>query len=373
MDDTAVFDPEQAAAHVQNLVQPLWRSQPATVFRPLAQMLLPLNEPYSYTRTISPEPQPTTGAISRRGLITGFLADEETPEPRLEEGVIERPLHPALQYGLSAALLQAVASVNRVTVAELVAREYGLTLGETAVPLRIALNDENIQTARTILTTHVASLSYTTSKNNHKATLGANGERLQQHIRQIAAWLQTVDTAFQPTLHLDLRDGFRALFNNDEGKVLGALFGLEQAAKPYLLHMQNPVWHDSHEAQRKSLEKLLGYLAFRRLKLKLVADAWVDSLADVEDFANSEVCHMVHVELHRLGNLEVGITAILHLKSQNQPVILSGEDNPLTTHIALTTTPTILSGSPQLHYNEMQKTLAGRRRPLAKNPHRAHS
>jgi hypothetical protein len=66
---------------------------------------------------------------------------------------------------------------------------------------------------------------------------------------------------------------------------------------------------------------------------------------------------MMHVELPRLGNLEAGITAVRHLKSQNQSVILSGDDRPLTTHIALATQPTILSGSPQLHYNEMQKLL----------------
>lgn len=355
--ETAVFDPEQAAKHVQNLVQPLWQGQPVAAFRPLAQMLLSLIEPFSYTRIMPPRPQPATGAVTRRRLITGFLAEEETAEPLKEAVSIERPLHPTLQYGLTAALLRAVSTVNQESVAALVAREYGLTLAETAVPLQIALNDETMQTARTILTTHVASLGYTTSKNNHKATLGTNGERLQRHIRQLAAWLPTVDDSFQPALHLDLRDGFRELFGNDEGKVLGALVGLEQAAKPYILHVQNPIWHESQEAQLKSLEKLRGYLAFRRLKLKLVADAWVDSLASVLDFAKPEVCDMVHVALPRLGNLEVGITAVLHLKSQNQSVILSGEDHPLTTHIALATQPTILSGSPQLHYNEMQKFL----------------
>jgi methylaspartate ammonia-lyase len=357
VDDAAVFDPSQAASHVQNLVQPLWQGQPAAVFRPLAQMLLPLTEPFSFIRTIPPKPQPTTGTVTRRGLITGFLAEEETPDPCLEEVMIERPLHPALQYGLTTALLQAVAAVNRESVAALVAREYEETLTETAVPLQITLDDETIQTARTILITHVASLGYTTSKNNHKAMLGANGERLQRHVREVAAWLPTVDDSFQPALHLDLRDSFRELFDNDEGKILGALVGLDQAAKPYILHIQNPVWQDSCEEQLKSLEKLKGYLAFRRIKLKLVADAWVDSLADVTDFANSKVCHMVHVELPRLGNLEAGITAVRHLKSQNQSIILSGEDRPLTTHIALATQPTILSGSPQLHYNEMQKFL----------------
>ncbi len=353
--ETAVFDPAQAASHVQNLVQPVWQDQPVTAFRPLAQMLLPLMEPFSYRRTVSPEP--ATGAVSRRSLLTGVLAGEAAPEPRLEEVTVERPLHPALQYGLTAALLPTVAAVNRESVAALVAREYGGKLAETAVPLQIALDDETLQTARIILTTHVASLSYTTSKNKHKATLGANGERLQKHIRQVAAWLPTVDTAFQPALHLNLRDSFRELFDNDEGKVLGALVGLEQAAKPYTLHIQNPVWQDSREAQLQSLQKLKGYLAFRRLKLKLVADAWVDSLADVTDFANSELCHMVHVALPRLGNLDEGITAVFHLKSQSHPIILSGADNWLTSHIALATQPTILGGSPQCHYNEMQKFL----------------
>lgn len=320
-------------------------------------MLLPLTEPFTYTKTIPPRPQPATGAVSRRSLITGFMAEEAKSAAHHEEAVVERPLHPALQYGLTAALLKAVAAVNRVSVMALVVRAYGLPVPETAVPLQFPLNDQNMQAAHTILTTHVASLGYTTSKNNHKATLGTNGELLQRHVRRLAAWLPTVDAAFQPTLHLDLRDSFQELFANDEGKILGALVGLEQAAKPFILHIQNPVWQDSREAQLKSLEKLKGYLAFRRLKLQLVADAWIDSLADVKDFARPEVCHLLHIALPRLGNLEAGITAVLHLNAQDRSVILSGQDSPLTTHIALATQPTSLSGYPQLHFNEMQKLL----------------
>jgi methylaspartate ammonia-lyase len=355
--ETAVFDPAQAATQVQTQVQPLWQNQAVNEFRPLAQKIAGLVENFSFTRATPPEPQPTTGAVSRRSLITGFLAEAETPEPRLKTVTIERPLHPALQYGLTAALLQAVAGAHRVSVAEWVAKEYGLASLETAIPLQIALNDDNIQVAHSILTTHIASLGYTTGKNNHKATLGANGERLQRHIRQVAAWLQTLEASFQPAIHLDLQEGFRDLFGNDEGKVLGALFGLEQAAKPYRLQVQNPFWQDSLEAQLDSMTKLQNYLCIRHLKLKLVADAWVDSFDDVVQFADPTVCQMVHVELPRLGNLEAGITAVLHLKSQNQSVILSGEDTALTTHIALATTPTSLCGSPQLHYNETQKFL----------------
>ena len=226
---------------------------------------------------------------------------------------------------------------------------------DTAVPLHIALNDENIQTASAILATHVAALGYTTGENNHKNTLGANAERLQHHLRQVAAWLPTLNSDFQPMLHLDLRDSFGELFNNDEGKVLGALAGLEQAVKPFKLAVQNPVWQNGREAQQKSLQKLVGYFAIRRMTSWLVADAWVDSPEDAAHFANPKVCHMVHIELPRLGNLEGAITAVLHLKSQNQPLLLSGEAAALTTHIALALRPTWLSGPPQLHYNEMQK------------------
>ena len=353
--ETAVFDPIQAANQIQQVVVPLWQGQPAAEFRPLAHMLLPLTETFTYNKITPPRPKPVTGAVSRRSLITGFLAEETPPAPKEETVTVKRPLHPALQYGLTVALLQAVAAVNRETVAALVAREYALDWVDTAVPLHIALNDENIQTASAILATHVAALGYTTGENNHKNTLGANAERLQHHLRQVAAWLPTLNSDFQPMLHLDLRDSFGELFNNDEGKVLGALAGLEQAVKPFKLAVQNPVWQNGREAQQKSLQKLVGYFAIRRMTPWLVADAWVDSPEDAAHFANPKVCHMVHIELPRLGNLEGAITAVLHLKSQNQPLLLSGEAAALTTHIALALRPTWLSGPPQLHYNEMQK------------------
>jgi hypothetical protein len=69
--ETAVFDPEQAANHVQNLVQPLWQDQPVSQFRPLAQMIARLIETFRYTHTIPPDPQPVSGTVTRRSLITG--------------------------------------------------------------------------------------------------------------------------------------------------------------------------------------------------------------------------------------------------------------------------------------------------------------
>ncbi|MBK7894809.1 MAG: hypothetical protein IPJ90_07980 [Anaerolineaceae bacterium] len=361
--ETAVFNPIQAADHVQNLVRPLWQGQPAAAFRPLAQMLLPLTETFCYTRTSPPKPKPATGAVSRRSLITGFLAEEEPAAPKEAPVMVERPLHPALQYGLTAALLPAVAAANRVTVAEWLAREYGLVGVETAVPLQIPLDDKTIQAAHTILTTHVASFGYTTGSKNHKAALGTNGERLQQHVRQLAAWLPTLNPEYAPTLHLDLQGGFGQLFGNNSGKILGAIYGLEQAAKPYELLMQNPVWREDLATQVAQLKELTSFCRIRRLKVQLVADAWVDSLAAVQQFADATICQMVHLELPRLGNLEVGITAVLHAHAQNQPVVLSGSDTPLTTQVALATRPALLHGLPRTHYNELQKFLHTKNKP----------
>ena len=354
-EETAVFDPIQAAKQVQNLVQPLWQDQSPAAFRPLAQLLLPIQESFQYERTTSPQPQSATGAISRRTLITGFLAEEEAAAPQFETITITRPLHRALQYGLTAALLQAAANVNQVTVVELVAREYGLRLPETAVPLQIPLNDQNVQTAHAILTSHVTSLGYTTSKNNHKAALGEDGSRLQQHVRQVATWLSSVAANYRPSLHLDVQGGYSDLFENNNGKILGAIVGLEQAARPYPLQLQNPVWLETHDAQIEHLTQLSRFINMRHLPVQLVADAWVDSLAAAEQFADPQICQMVHVALPRLGNLEEGITAVLHLLSHNQQVILSGEETSLTTQIALATQPHQLSGIARLHYNIMQQ------------------
>ncbi|MCP4417411.1 MAG: hypothetical protein GY805_12375 [Chloroflexi bacterium] len=356
------FDADQAIEHVQNVIRPLWQGQPLHQFRPLAQQLGKLMVPFSYKRTVwpTPKPQPAPGTVSRRSVITGFLAEEVKPEPELPQQeivTIERPLHPALQYGLTAVLLKAVAQVNKLSIADLVAQEYELPLPETAVPLQIHLSDKNIQTARAILSTHIAALGYTIGNTDHTENLGANGERLQQHIRQLAAWLLKLDADFRPILNLDLRGRIGDLFENNSGKVLGALYGLEHAAKPFALHIQNPVWLDTQKAQLTHLEKLNSYLSIRRMTLKLVADGWVDSLQDAKLFANPKICQTIHIELPRLGNLDAGITAVLHILSQKQQIILSGDPHPLTSHIALATHPTLLSGSPHLHHNAMQKIL----------------
>ena len=86
MMETAVFDPQQASSHVEQLVRPLWQDQPVAQFRPLAQQLTTITEPFTYSRTIQPKKrQLAPGTLSRRTLITGFLAeDENLPDPQQE-------------------------------------------------------------------------------------------------------------------------------------------------------------------------------------------------------------------------------------------------------------------------------------------------
>ncbi|HEX6385984.1 MAG TPA: hypothetical protein VF177_15040 [Anaerolineae bacterium] len=363
---------------IQQTVAPALQGERLASFRELAAKVEALTETVTITETL-PEPEGDNQAskFSRRDLFTGRLwstPPSEEPAPRTREISVQRSLLPAIRYGVSQALLAAVAMAQNKRVAETVVAEYNLPAKPiSTVAIHVSAgppSDEAITAVDTLLSSQVASLGYTIAGSNDKAQMGSNGERLQQYVRRLQTQIAAAETSgYQPVIHLDVRGGLGRLFDNDPGKILGALFGLEQAAKPYLVRVVDPVIMDSRQGQIETLRQLKEYLRLRRMRLQLVASAWIDSAEDVDAFVQSEAVQAIQLNAPQLGSLHRTIEAILACRERGITSLLAGHGGDdgycaqILAHVALATQPDLIVAPESAHgfallHNEMARTLA---------------
>jgi methylaspartate ammonia-lyase len=354
-----VPDIQAAVQTIQQQVAPLLQDQRLTSFQECVRHLDSLTEKVVVTRPLKPETAASRAIISRRGLITGLLAEEK---PKMEQVLAERPLPPTLRFALSQALLNAVAMSRNSTLMAVLAAEYGLAVPDTAVPLHVEATEANIAIIRPILSTHVSALSYDMGTADPKTTLGKDAERLQRHVRQVKEWLAATTTA-QPVIHLNLQGGFAELYGLNEGKILGALYGLEQAAKPYRLLVENGVG-GQFTAVRQTLQQLHNYLHLRRMTTRLAAGYSLFTPEELRELGDGTArsgfglaVHHLHLHPAQFGSLHENIQFILTCQERGIGVTVRGEGEMVETAVALTlaTRAHTLSGPPDKIYNEIVK------------------
>jgi thioredoxin reductase len=144
------------------------------------------------------------------------------------------------------------------------------------------------------------------------------------------------------------------------------LYGLEQAAKPCLLRVVDPVVMDGRRAQIEKMVELKDYVRLRRLSLQLAADSWIGTPDDVRAFLQAEAADVIHLNMARLGGLSQTIEAILACREQDVAVMLQGSpaESQFAAHVALATQPDLIGatldqagGGLSSIVNEMSRTL----------------
>ena len=354
---------DEGIATIAARVVPLLVGQKLTSFRELATRIESLRETVTINKPITP-PEGESLGISRRAIITGFLSTSEADAaPTLEEQAdVERPIHHTLRHGLSQALLSAVYMVQDVSEVEVIVKEFGLPFPTKAIPLQMPI--KRGQSLR--IPDQVIALAYGVGGIDPINSLGPNGERIQRFVRRLRERLVDADQHCRITIHLDAKGGLGKLYRNDLGKVLGTLYGLEQAAAPCLIRVQDPLMMDDLDDQIKVLGQLRDYLRIRRRSLQLVAGAKINTLDAVRAFAQAESSHMLRLLIPQLGSIQELILAVQACQMSGIGILMEGMPTASTSQVALATQPDVLTYPPDrpgdasvaTFHNEMARTLS---------------
>jgi methylaspartate ammonia-lyase len=379
-----LFRAEDGLATVQRAIAPLLRGRKLTRFRDLATEVDALVEAVEISRPLTKprdEAEETARSsaqgLSRRDLLTapGRLlraAREEESSGGTEQVVVERALHTAVRYGVSQALLAAMALAQGVTMAEVVAEEYDLPLPTRPVPIHAQCGADRYAGADKMILRRVASLPHSLV-DNIPEQLGDDGQILVQYARWLRDRIpQLAGDDYRPTIHLDVHGALGQIYENDLGKILGCLYRLEQAAAPYALRVESPVIMDSRQAQIETLAQLRDYVRWRKMGLQLVADEWANTLDDIQSFIQAQAVDMIQIKMPDLGSVHNSIHAVLACKAGGVSAFLGGScaetdlSARVAVHVALATQPDMLMAKPgmgvdegiTLVHNEMARTLA---------------
>ena len=287
-------------------------------------------------------------------------------------------LHTAIRYGISQALLDAVAKATGRLMCEVVADEYGCTVSDTPIPVFTQSGDDRYDNADKMIIKGADVLPHALI--NHVETkLGKKGEKLAEYV----AWLRDrilanrTDDSYLPVFHMDVYGTIGAIFgNNNYVEMADYIEELGKIAKPFHLRIEGPMDCDVDvPTQMKALAGLTAELDKRGCDVELVADEWCNTLEDIKLFADNKAGHMVQIKTPDLGGINNTIEAVLYCKEKGIGAYQGGTCNEtdrsaqVCVHCAMATQPVQILAKPgmgvdegfMIVYNEMNRILAMRK------------
>ena len=287
-------------------------------------------------------------------------------------------LHTAIRYGVSQAILDAVAKATGRLMCEVVADEYGCTVSEKTIPIFTQSGDARYDNADKMIIKGADVLPHALI-NNVAEKLGNNGEKLMEYV----AWLRDRILAnrsgeeYHPVMHIDVYGTIGAAFGNNNYQVMADYIEkLGEIAKPFHLRIEGPMDCDcDRETQLEALAGLTAELDTRGCDVELVADEWCNTLEDIKLFADRKAGHVVQIKTPDLGGINNTIEAVLYCKSKGIGAYQGGTCNEtdrsaqVCVHCAMATQPDQILAKPgmgvdegfMIVYNEMNRIIAVRK------------
>lgn len=237
-------------------------------------------------------------------------------------------LHTAVRYGLSGAILDAVARSQKKMMVEVIAQEYALPLVAERVPIFAQSGDDRYTSVDKMILKGADVLPHALI-NNVDTKLGRNGEILLEYVKWLSQRVQTLraSESYRPDLHIDVYGTIGIIFNNDPVKMAAYLGTLEEAAKPFRLYIEGPMDVGEREAQIASMAALKHELDRQGVGTKIVADEWCNTYEDVVAFTEAKSCHMVQIKTPDLGSLHNTAEAVLYCKKHGMEAYQGGTCN----------------------------------------------
>lgn len=238
-----------------------------------------------------------------------------------------RPLHSAVRYGVSQALLDAVAKAQQRTMAEVVRDEYATGVALAVVPMFVQSGDERYDNVDKMVLKGAGALPH--GLVNSAAVLGPDGEPLAAYVTWVRDRVLAlrVDEAYAPLLHLDVYGTVGAMCDGDPRRVAAYLARLGEHAAPFDLRVEQPVDAGSTPAQVDAMAAVRSALRALGSPVKIAVDEWCNTLADVELFVAARATDVVHVKSPDLGGVGNTVEALLHVRGTGVEAYCGGTCN----------------------------------------------
>jgi len=301
--------------------------------------------------------------------ISSFKASAEYFDNLLIDG---KRLHTAIRYGISQALLHAVALSKNKLMAQIICEEYNLPIIAKRVPIFAQSGDERYLNADKMILKSVDVLPHALF-NNVAEKLGNKGEKLLAYITWLNNRIKQLqpNATYRPDIHIDVYGTIGSIFNNDAKKIAAYLKTLEAAAGEFALYIEGPVDVGDKYLQIETMQKIMHELTAAECKVKIVADEWCNTYEDIREFTDAKSCHMIQIKTPDLGSIHNIVESVLYCKKHGVEAYQGGTCNETDVsaktcvHLAIATQADRMLAKPGMGFdegycivnNEMNRTL----------------
>jgi methylaspartate ammonia-lyase len=252
------------------------------------------------------------------------------------------PLHTAIRYGVTQALLDAVARSRGLTMAEVIRDEYDTGVEIAPVPMFVQSGDDRYDNVDKMVLKGADVLPHGLI-NQVDTKLGRDGELLAEYVTWVRDRVISLRTRpdYEPVLHFDVYGTIGAIFDGDVEKAAGYLAELGELAKPFRVRVEHVIDAGSRDGQIASSAALRAALRRRGSDVQIAVDEWCNTLADIKLFVEAGSADMIHVKTPDLGGINNTIEALLLVKRNGLEAYCGGTCNEtdrsaqVSAHIAM--------------------------------------
>lgn len=278
-----------------------------------------------------------------------------------------------IRYGVTQALLDAVANAQGRTMAEVVRDEHDTGVAFAPVPIYAQSGDARYDNVDKMILRGVDVLPHGLI-NNVRDKLGDDGGLLLAYVEWVRDRILALrlDPGYAPSLHFDVYGTIGLAFGDDPARIVAYLAALEAAAAPFSLRIEQPVHRDVRDAQIEAMADLRALLTVQGIRVELVADEWCNTLEDIERFIDAGAADMVQVKTPDLGGIQNTAEALLLARARGVKAFCGGSCNETERSAQVCTNVAVACGADQvlakpgmgvdegfaIVFNEMQRILA---------------
>ena len=241
--------------------------------------------------------------------ITSFRSLAEEMDNLYIDG---KRISAGIRYGVTQALLDAVAKSQSITMAEVIQTEYKTEIEIAVVPMHTQSGDDRYTNVDKMIMKEAGVLPHGLI-NNLETKLGIDGVKFKEYV----AWVRDrvikmrSNDSYNPVLQFDVYGTIGQAFNSNVENCADYLVAVGEIAAPFQLRIEHAIDGMSVEGQVKVMKALKEAISVRGSNVQISVDEWCNTLEDIQLFVNKKAADIIHVKLPDLGGINNAIEALL--------------------------------------------------------------
>ncbi|MER9390250.1 methylaspartate ammonia-lyase [Mesorhizobium sp. M0435] len=229
----------------------------------------------------------------------------------------------ALEYGLSQALLRAVARLHRRTMAEVICAELGLPLPTRRVPIYCQSGDAREINVDKMILKAVDVLPH--GLINSRQKFGADGQTFLEFVKWVATRTREIGhPGYHPVLHFDVYGCIGLEIGLEPQRIADFICRVADTVPGFTLNIECPADFGSRQAQIDNYARIVSILDDRGSSARIVVDERCNTLEDVRLFAEAKATHLIQIKTPDVGSLADTARAVLICKENQVGAYVGG-------------------------------------------------